>query len=296
MEIQKKIILNFFNVQGWGTGVILCSGFCQSQHLKHTNKSWAEVILLRIWSKFLPIFIRNMMCNVLWRWSNKVDPWHYGLSVHVSEESSTMICTWKRAFKEFEGWEFMLSWSFLNLVFTYWKDLAPWLFVTGKRALKHLEGLDSGVQAVSWCALDKWVGEVKRVKQDISTGARHYTCPPLKFHGHHQPNASCSSAHLLHKEEHTFMFWCTTRKNPIFVWCCKEKNSNLASPWCTNNLPVAYISKHHITSTSSFTSLKKELNWQFMKFEGVPSILWGLSAFCLFVCFGERMRSNGCDC
>jgi hypothetical protein len=24
----------------------------------------------------LPIFIRNMMCNVLWRWSNKVDPWH----------------------------------------------------------------------------------------------------------------------------------------------------------------------------------------------------------------------------
>jgi hypothetical protein len=145
----------------------------------------------------------------------------------------------------------MLSWSLLNLVFTYWTDLAP-RFVPGKRALKHLEGLDSGVQAVSWCALDKWVGEVKRGKQDISAGAR------LKFHGHHQPNGSCSSAHLLYKEEHTFMFWwCTTKKNPIFMWRCKEQNSKLASPWSNNNLRVAYISKRHITSSSSFTSSKK---------------------------------------
>lgn len=99
-----------------------------------------------------------------------------------------MICTWKRAFQEFEGSEFMLSQSSLNLVFTYWKDLAPW-FVPGKRALKHLEGLDSGVQAVSWCALDKWVGEVKRGKQDISAGARHYTSPHSNFMGIINPMA-----------------------------------------------------------------------------------------------------------
>ncbi len=152
-----------------------------------------------------------------------------------------MICTWKRAFKEFEGSEFMLSWSSLNLVFTYWKDLAPW-FVPGKRALKHLEGLDSGVQAVSWCALDKWVGEVKRGKQDISAGARHYTSPHSNFMGIINPMPrAVLHTYCTKKNTHSCFGGAKPKKNPIFMWRCKEQNSNPASPWSNNNLPVAYM-------------------------------------------------------
>jgi hypothetical protein len=62
------------------------------------------------------------------------------------------------------------------------------------------------------------VGEVKRGKQDISVGARHYTSPHSNFMGIINPMARAVSAHLLYKEEHTFMFWwCTTKKNPIFM-------------------------------------------------------------------------------
>ncbi len=104
MEIQKKSIINFFYVQGWGTGVRLGSGFA-NLNISSTNKSWVKVILRRIWIKFLPIFIRNMMWNVLWRWSNKVDPWHYN--------------------------------SKTDLVFMFPKNQAPW-FVLGKEFLKNL--------------------------------------------------------------------------------------------------------------------------------------------------------------
>ncbi len=62
-----------FKVEEWVLDYVVAFA---NLNISSTNKSWAKVILLRISSKFLPIFIRNMMCNVLWRWSNKVDPWH----------------------------------------------------------------------------------------------------------------------------------------------------------------------------------------------------------------------------
>jgi len=61
-----------FKVEEWVLDYVVALA---NLNISNTNKSWAKVILLRISSKFLAIFIRNMMCNVLWRWSNKVDPW-----------------------------------------------------------------------------------------------------------------------------------------------------------------------------------------------------------------------------